>query len=749
MSSAEDSPQGSYSNDARSKTKHRIRWRFVLIGFCLLFFAAALYLGSTFYYSSSFSQVTDAKNVKIVTNSSARTDSPTSSFDKQNSQTGDLSEIDAKQFNLEKINHVVSVVPQKQQTPPNKPNNKTVVKIPPPIGQERGFVTAPCPKGKIAGNMGKNQCGYDMKVTFKNGAYYDSFSRVGTISVSRGDVIWDLSGLAPGTYSIIFSGRNKKIEIEKKVTVNPCECVSPPDNTNTETGNRNPNTNGVNDSSTNINRANNTNHNINANVPTPTVSPTVNGLVNVNANNTNGSTGDKFSYTYPSRFIKDTIYTVCLSLQPGGSVNLCENPVGGALLTRVSAAAFQKTDPGTYVTADLKFDSGLEIVGKPEHLRLPYNRDAPDKDLPIWIWKVKLSEDGENLDEVALNFECKITSGKQDQRWESGELESGVGLPVWIKITTPLSGGAGMLGLVGGVIPRKRRRRDEEEISDEAGDEVHATTYAPAKAKAGSNFKVQVFAHLLEQAADVEKAAADKNRSALRQETTKLDEVIERGSKLTFSLRMPGLEIDEPVQTYVWTGEFLEVHFIIFVPKDYPLGESFGKIIVSENTLPIGRLNFTIEIVSTSAETTATTRVAGNLSRYQAAFISYASKDRPEVLKRVQMLKAQKTPFFQDMISLNPGDRWKKELYKNIDKCDVLYLFWSEAAKESEWVTKEVLYAYQLQGGKDTAPPDIIPIPIEGPPPVKPPDTLSFLHFNDEFIYLIYAAEAERKASEH
>ncbi len=212
---------------------------------------------------------------------------------------------------------------------------------------------------------------------------------------------------------------------------------------------------------------------------------------------------------------------------------------------------------------------------------------------------------------------------------------------------------------------------------------------------------------------------------------------------------MPGLETDEPVQTYVWKGEFLEVPFIIFVPKDYPLGESFGKIIVSQNTVPIGRLNFTVEIVSATAETQEAPPVTANMSRYGAAFISYASEDRPEVLKRVQMLKVQRTPFFQDMISLSPGDRWERELYKNINKCDVLYLFWSEAAKKSEWVEKEVLYAYQLQGGRETAPPDIIPIPIEGPPPVKPPETLSFLHFNDEFIYLIYAAEAEKRAGEN
>jgi hypothetical protein len=42
---------------------------------------------------------------------------------------------------------------------------------------------------------------------------------------------------------------------------------------------------------------------------------------------------------------------------------------------------------------------------------------------------------------------------------------------------------------------------------------------------------------------------------------------------------------------------------------------------------------------------------------YQYAFVSYASKDRREVLKRVQMLEVLKTKFFQDILSLDPGDR--------------------------------------------------------------------------------------------
>ena len=107
------------------------------------------------------------------------------------------------------------------------------------------------------------------------------------------------------------------------------------------------------------------------------------------------------------------------------------------------------------------------------------------------------------------------------------------------------------------------------------------------------------------------------------------------------------------------------------------------------------------------------------------------------MLKRVQMLDRVKIDFFQDLLALDPGERWAKALYKNIDKSDVFYLFWCTAAKNSEWVLKEVRYAIDRHAGDDTAPPEIIPVLIEGPPPVPPPPELKDLQFNDKFLYFI------------
>jgi hypothetical protein len=104
------------------------------------------------------------------------------------------------------------------------------------------------------------------------------------------------------------------------------------------------------------------------------------------------------------------------------------------------------------------------------------------------------------------------------------------------------------------------------------------------------------------------------------------------------------------------------------------------------------------------------------------------------------MLSRLKIECFQDLLDLEPGDRWQQELYRHINECDLFLLFWSSRAKESIWVMREVQYALARKRENDLQPPEIIPVIIEGPPPVKPPDELSHLHFNDYLLYFMNPA---------
>ena len=113
------------------------------------------------------------------------------------------------------------------------------------------------------------------------------------------------------------------------------------------------------------------------------------------------------------------------------------------------------------------------------------------------------------------------------------------------------------------------------------------------------------------------------------------------------------------------------------------------------------------------------------------AFISYAAQDRSEVLRRVQMLPAVGIRYFQDVLDLDPGDRWAKELFRHIDESDVMFLFWSSAAKESDWVQKEWKYGLEKFGDDF-----VLPVIIEGPPVPEPPEQLKHLHFSRQGIVL-------------
>jgi hypothetical protein len=203
---------------------------------------------------------------------------------------------------------------------------------------------------------------------------------------------------------------------------------------------------------------------------------------------------------------------------------------------------------------------------------------------------------------------------------------------------------------------------------------------------------------------------------------------------------MPGLQVNEPVQELIWRGNPEAVQFGVRVPKDAVDDEVIGTIHVSQNTVPLGHIKFLLRIESIDgsvSEENQQSEMTNTWKRYEYAFISYASEDRPEVLKRVQMLSRLHIDYFQDVLTLEPGERWQKSIYKSIDRSDVFFLFWSTAARDSEWVMKEVRYALEKKGTDKLAAPEIVPVIIEGPPPVPPPDELKDIHFNDTFIYFI------------
>jgi hypothetical protein len=276
-------------------------------------------------------------------------------------------------------------------------------------------------------------------------------------------------------------------------------------------------------------------------------------------------------------------------------------------------------------------------------------------------------------------------------------------------------------------------------------DLVQCTVFAPPAVVAGQRAMLQVFAHVPADADRVKALAAEYDAEAKARGSKALDREVRRGTELVIALSVPGIAIDEPIQALVWRGQPDAVQFVLSVPAALAGGDLVGTVYVSQDRIPFGHVKFVLRCRRAGEQPAHDpTSLEPGWTRYAYAFISYASADRAEVLKRVQMLARCRIDFFQDLLTLEPGERWQRALYKTIDRSDVVFLFWSRAARDSEWVRKEIQYALDRKAGNEVAPPEIVPIIIEGPPPVPAPPELAALHFNDPFLYFLAGSSGGR-----
>jgi len=276
------------------------------------------------------------------------------------------------------------------------------------------------------------------------------------------------------------------------------------------------------------------------------------------------------------------------------------------------------------------------------------------------------------------------------------------------------------------------------------GDRVDCSVFAPPQTAAGTSLLVQVFAHCPEHAEDAAVMAREFDEDATRRGFRSLEKIIARGALLTFHLEFPTLIVDEPIQKLVWSGHPASIQFGVTVPPGRRPGNAIGTVTVSSNSVPVGHIKFTLKVVHDKAVETKPVPLGDQARAYSMAFVSYATADRVKVIPRVQMLRAVGIDYFQDILDLEPGARWEQKLYERIDTCDLFLLFWSSAAKDSEWVMREVQYAMDRKGGDDLKPPEIRPVIVEGPPIVPPPQILSHLHFGDSLAYFLVAEDQIR-----
>lgn len=303
-------------------------------------------------------------------------------------------------------------------------------------------------------------------------------------------------------------------------------------------------------------------------------------------------------------------------------------------------------------------------------------------------------------------------------------------LPRLLLFAVPLAGVAALVRwLTGCVIESSPGEPGTEEV-----EEVQCSIFAPPSAAPGASLLVQVFAHLPLQANDAHALAKEFDTTAERRAFKTLASPVERGDRLGFHLEMPGLAVDDPAQSLVWRGRAEPVQFGVEAPPELGPHTVLGTLTLTRNSAPVGHIKFTLAVERTAEVLDVQGRgEAAHL--YTAAFVSYASQDRAEVLRGVQMLRAVGIRCFQDLLDLDPGDRWERRLYSGIEESDLFLLFWSRAAHDSEWVKKETLHALSIKR-TELDPPEIKPVVLERPP-AEPWPEVAHIHFNDRLLYFM------------
>ena len=267
---------------------------------------------------------------------------------------------------------------------------------------------------------------------------------------------------------------------------------------------------------------------------------------------------------------------------------------------------------------------------------------------------------------------------------------------------------------------------------------VDFSAFAPPSAPGGKSVFVQVFLHA---PSDLERAETIANKideiAQLRSSGTLQTELV-RGQRLTVRFDCAELKCDEPIREVVWRGHPQAVSFRVTIPTDTAdRHDFFPKVRVSIEGVPVGFLEFMI--ICRNEKISEADGAGKAARRYKYAFLSYAVQDRNEVTKFARALNAARIDFFQDILSLDPGDQWEQRLFEEIDRCDVFYLFWSHHAAASAMVRKEAEHAYRRASLTISKLPDITPIRLDDALPTNPPHAswMTKIHFDDRFRQLI------------
>ncbi|HYY28075.1 MAG TPA: toll/interleukin-1 receptor domain-containing protein [Chthoniobacterales bacterium] len=287
--------------------------------------------------------------------------------------------------------------------------------------------------------------------------------------------------------------------------------------------------------------------------------------------------------------------------------------------------------------------------------------------------------------------------------------------------------------------PTPRSRFEDANL---VSDPVFFSVFAPGTIRPTQQFILDLWAHLATQSDEVTSLAREFARD--RRLGLKAGANVTRGTVLSVMLDLPSLRVKDPTDAIVWAGTPVYASFIVEAPADAVPGAHIGRVIISASSIPIAKVTFSLPIEAAGAPSDEAPLVPVPAIRDQprSAFASYSSRDRKDVLGRVQgMTKIRRDlDVFVDVLALRSGQDWEMQIRHQIPARDVFFLFWSLNASRSKEVDREWRLALEIRGLNY-----IDPIPLTDPRLSPPPKELASLHFNDLYIPQIKMEDSIKK----
>jgi hypothetical protein len=194
------------------------------------------------------------------------------------------------------------------------------------------------------------------------------------------------------------------------------------------------------------------------------------------------------------------------------------------------------------------------------------------------------------------------------------------------------------------------------------------------------------------------------------------------------------LIVKKDVREFVWDGAKSIIDFDVEVSPQAPESTIVAKFDLSIDEILVATLRMDLQIASQKSSNEITKVV--NICPAETAFASYSSKDRQRVLDRVDAIKICGIDVFLDCLSINPGEKWKNRLEREINSRDIFILFWSKNAQDSKEVSWEWHTALKDKGAESIQVQPLQPT-FEAPPP----EELKGLHFGSACMLALKAYE--------